>query len=48
MIDKKFLKVSASLDQATVKSITDTYNADIKTEKDSAAAIQTQLDEADH
>ena len=46
MIDKKFLEGIGITDEATVKSITDTYNADIKTEKDSAAAIQTQLDEA--
>ena len=46
MIDKKFLEDLGITDEATVKSITDTYNADIKTEKDSAAAIQTQLDEA--
>lgn len=46
MIDKKFLEGLGITDEATVKSITDTYNADIKTEKDSAAAIQTQLDEA--
>lgn len=46
MIDKNFLEGLGITDEATVKSITDTYNADIKTEKDSAAAIQTQLDEA--
>lgn len=46
MIDKKFLEGLGITDEAVVKSITDTYNADIKTEKDSAAAIQTQLDEA--
>lgn len=46
MIDKKFLEGLGITDEATVKSITDAYNADIKTEKDSAAAIQTQLDEA--
>lgn len=46
MIDKNFLEGLGITDEATVKSITDTYNADIRTEKDSAAAIQTQLDEA--
>lgn len=46
MINKEFLEGLGITDEATVKSITDTYNADIKTEKDSAAAIQTQLDEA--
>ncbi len=46
MIDKKFLEGLGITDEAVVKSITDTYNADIKTEKNSAAAIQTQLDEA--
>ena len=46
MINKEFLEGLGITDEATVKSITDTYNADITTDKDSAAAIQTQLDEA--
>ncbi len=48
MINKEFLKSLGITDEAAVKSITDTYNADIKTEKDSAAAIQKQLDEANN
>ena len=46
MINKEFLEGLGITDEAAVKSITDTYNADIKAEKDGAAAIQTQLDEA--
>lgn len=46
MINKEFLEGLGITDEATVKSITETYNADIKAEKDGAAAIQTQLDEA--
>ena len=46
MIDNKFLEGLGITDEAVVKSITDTYNADIQTEKNNAATIQTQLDEA--
>ena len=46
MISKEFLEGLGITDEAVVKSITDTYNADIKTEKDSTAAVQKQLDEA--
>ncbi len=46
MIDKKFLEGLGITDEAAVKAITDTYNADIQTEKNNAATIQTQLDEA--
>ncbi|MBR3422688.1 MAG: phage scaffolding protein [Ruminococcus sp.] len=46
MINKEFLEGLGITDEAVVKSITDTYNADLKTEKDSIAAVQKQLDEA--
>ena len=46
MINKEFLEGLGITDEAVVKSITDTYNADIQTEKDSTAAVQKQLDEA--
>lgn len=46
MINKEFLEGLGITDEAAVKSITDTYNADIQTEKDSTAAVQKQLDEA--
>ncbi len=46
MINKEFLEGLGITDETVVKSITDTYNADIKTEKDSTAAVQKQLDEA--
>ncbi len=40
MINKEFLEGLGITDETVVKSITDTYNADIKTEKDSTAAVQ--------
>ena len=46
MINKEFLEGLGITDEAVGKSITDTYNADIQTEKDSTAAVQKQLDEA--
>lgn len=46
MINKEFLEGLGITDEAVAKSITDTYNADIQTEKDSTAAVQKQLDEA--
>lgn len=46
MIDKKFLESLGVTEESAVKAITEAYDADIKTEKDSAAAIQKQLDEA--
>lgn len=46
MIDKAFLEGIGITDAETVKKITDTYAADIQAEKDTAAAVQTQLDTA--
>lgn len=46
MLNKKILEDLGITDEKAVKSIIDTYNADIKTEKDSTAAIQKSLDEA--
>lgn len=46
MIDKKFLEELGVTDEAVVEKITAAYNADIKTEKDAAAAVQKSLDEA--
>lgn len=46
MIDKKFLKELGITDDAVVTRITGTYSADIQAEKDAAAALQTQLTEA--
>lgn len=46
MIDQKFLEGIGITDEAAVKSITETYAADIKAEQDAAAAIQQSLDTA--
>ncbi len=46
MIDQKFLESIGITDAETVKAITETYAADIKTEKDAAAVIQKDLDTA--
>lgn len=46
MIDQKFLEGIGITDENAVKSITETYAADIKAEQDAAAAAKTQLDEA--
>ena len=46
MIDQKFLEGIGITDEAAVKSITETYAADIQSEKDAAAAIQQSLDTA--
>lgn len=46
MIDQKFLEGIGITDAETVKAITETYAADIQSEKDSAAAIQKDLDTA--
>lgn len=46
MIDKTFLEGIGITDAETVKQITDTYAADIKSGTDAAAAIQAQLDTA--
>lgn len=46
MIDKKLLKDLGITDEAVVTRLTAVYNADIQTEKDAAAALQTQLAEA--
>lgn len=46
MIDQKFLEGIGITDENVVKSITETYAADIKAEKDTAAAIQKNLDTA--
>ena len=46
MIDKAFLESVGITEADTVKKITDTYAADIQAEKDTAAAMQTQLDTA--
>ena len=46
MIDSKFLEGIGITDEAAVKSITETYAADIQSEKDAAAAIQQSLDTA--
>ena len=46
MIDQKFLEGIGITDEAAVKSITETYAADIKAEQDATAAIQQSLDTA--
>lgn len=46
MINKKFLEGLGVTDEETVKKIVAEYDNDIKTEKDAAAAVQTQLQEA--
>lgn len=46
MIDQKFLEGIGVTDAETVKAITETYAADIQSEKDNAAAIQQSLDTA--
>lgn len=46
MIDQKFLEELGITDEAAIKSITETYSADIKAEQDAAATVKTQLDEA--
>lgn len=46
MIDQKFLEGIGITDENIVKSITETYSADIKAEKDTAAGIQQSLDTA--
>ena len=46
MIDQKFLEGIGITDENVVKSITETYTADIKAEKDTAAGIQQSLDTA--
>lgn len=46
MIDQKFLEGIGITDEAAVKSITETYAADIKAEQDAAAAVNEQLAEA--
>lgn len=46
MIDKKFLEGLGITDEETIKKIVAEYGNDIKTEKDAAAAVQTQLQEA--
>lgn len=46
MIDQKFLEGIGITDENMVKSITETYAADIKAEQDAAAAIQQSLDTA--
>lgn len=46
MIDQKFLEGIGITDENMVKSITETYAADIQSEKDAAAAIQQSLDTA--
>lgn len=46
MIDKEFLESVGITDDETVQKITGTYSADIKSEKDAASALQTQLDTA--
>lgn len=46
MIDQKFLEALGITDEAAVKSITETYAADIKAEQDTAAAVNEQLTEA--
>lgn len=46
MIDQSYLESIGITDADTVKQITDTYGADIQSEKDAAAAIQAQLDTA--
>lgn len=46
MIDKAFLEGIGVTDAEAVKQITETYTADIKTEKDAVASVQSQLDTA--
>lgn len=46
MIDQKFLESIGITDENMVRSITETYAADIKAEQDAAAAIQQSLDTA--
>lgn len=46
MINKNFLEGLGVTDEETVKKIVAEYDNDIKTEKDTAAAVQTQLQEA--
>lgn len=46
MIDKKFLEGLGITDEETVNKIVTEYGNDIKTEKDAAAAVQAQLQEA--
>lgn len=46
MIDQKFLEGIGITDENIVKSITETYTADIKAEKDVSAGIQQSLDTA--
>lgn len=46
MIDEKFLEGIGITDKDTVQKITEAYASDIKAEQDAAAAVQTQLDEA--
>ncbi len=46
MIDKKFLEGLGVTDEETVKKIVSEYGADVKTEKDAAEQLRTQLAEA--
>ena len=46
MIDQNFLEGIGITDENVVKSITETYTADIKAEKDATAIIQQNLDTA--
>lgn len=46
MIDKKFLEGLGITDEETVNKIVAEYGNDIKTEKDAAETLKTQLDEA--
>lgn len=46
MIDKEFLKSLNITDEETINKIVNEYGNDIKAEKDTAAAIQAQLQEA--
>ena len=46
MIDQKFLEGIGVTDAETVKAITETYAADIQSEKDAAAIVQKDLDAA--
>ena len=46
MIDQKFLEGIGITDESIVKSITETYSADIKAEQEAVTTIKTQLDEA--
>lgn len=46
MIDRKFLEGIGVTDAETVKSIIETYSADIQAEKDAAGAVRQSLDDA--